>query len=62
MGQRLARPRVLRHARSLENLAIAWAQSQSLRTSRHGKVGSRDFLLSEELGGPLPAPLPLVAR
>lgn len=56
------RRRVLRHARSLENLAIAWAQSQSLRTSRHGKAGSRDFLLSEELGGPHPAPLPLVAR
>lgn len=56
------RRRVLRHARSLENLAIAWAQSQSLRTSRHGKAGSRDFLLSEELGGPHPAPLPLAAR
>lgn len=56
------RRRVLWHARSLENVAIAWAQSQSQRTSRQGKAGSRDFLLADELGGPHPAPLPLAAR
>lgn len=56
------RRRVLEHARALEEVALEWAQTQSLRTSRQGKAGSRDFLLAEELGGPHAAPLPLAKR
>lgn len=56
------RSSVLRQARVLEELAIAWAQTQSLRTSRQGKAGSRDFLLADEFGGPQQAPLPFAKR